>query len=154
MNKGTKIKWFFIGLGSGWIILAAGSFFLFNLFANQDDPFNGVKPDMGKSLHKFGRPARWQASHMWLGDSGFKAAAGPHRYEDEDDKEWDYYSIDVEKPDGDSFYVYFQRDFHISEIPDSLLGMKVQDIAEYDEKSRMVTFEIGEKTFTYELPNR
>jgi hypothetical protein len=91
---------------------------------------------------------------MRLGDTGFKAAAGPHRYQDEDDEDWDYYSIDVEKPDGDSFYVYFQRDFRISEIPESLLNMKVQDIATFDEESRVVTFDIGDNKFTYKLPNR
>ena len=153
MNKGTKAKWFFIGLSTGWTLLIIAGLVLFNL-VDQDDPFNGVRPDMGESLHEFGRESLWQSSHMRLGNSGFTASAGPVRYEDEDNTDWDYYSIDIEKSDGKASYVYFQRDFKTDEIPKSLLNMKVMDIAIFDEESRVVTFDIGDKKFTYTLPNR
>lgn len=153
MNKGTKAKWFFIGLISGWILPIIIGLTYYNLVVH-DDPFNGVRPDVGKSLHKFGKQAQWHSSKMLLGNSDFIASAGPIRYEGENSKEWDYYAIDVEKYDGEAFYVYFERNLQMSEVPDSLLDMKIQDIAEYNEESRIVTFEIGEKNFKYELPKR
>ena len=153
MNKGTKAKWFFIGLISGWILPIIIGLAYYNLVIH-DDPFNGVRPDMGESLGEFGRQSLWKSYHMRLGNSGFTAGAGPVRYLDENNEDWAYYSIDVQKPEEDASYVYFQRHLRISEVPDSLLDMKTRDIAEYNEESRVVTFDLGDKTFTYKLPYR
>ena len=43
-----------------------------------------------------GRPSLWDAQHKKLGDTGFTAAIGANIYQDEDNKEPDSYSIDVE----------------------------------------------------------
>ena len=154
----TKAKWFFIGLIVGWIPVIIASVVIFAWHSQMseigDDLFGGVTPDMGEDLHEFGRSAEWNATHMPLGNSGFKAAAGPNRYTDKPDQDWDHYSIDVEKPEGKSSYVYFQRDFRMDEIPRDLVDQKVQDIVSFDVESRVVTFDLGTRIKTYTLPNR
>jgi hypothetical protein len=156
MNRKSKAKWFFIGLAAGWvpIIIAAIVILAWVNRAERDDPFHGVRPDMGEDLHEFGRPATWNATHMQLGSTGFKAAAGPHRYTDKPDLDWDHYAIDIEKPDGKSSYVYFERNFRMDEIPRDLIEKTVRDIVTFDEESRVVTFDLGTRIETYKLPNR
>ncbi|MDD5705787.1 MAG: hypothetical protein PHR35_07660 [Kiritimatiellae bacterium] len=154
MERKSKAKWFFIGLAVGWapIFIAAIVILAWVNRPGHDDPFHGVRPDMGTSLHQFGRSSTWNATHMPLGATGFKAAAGPHRYTDEPDQDWDYYSIDVERPEGRSSYVFFQRDFRMDEIPKDLIHKNVQDIVTFDEPSRIVTFDLGTRKETYTLP--
>ena len=158
METKAKAKWFFIGLIAGWIpVVIAGVAFLAQLSPVSEmnqNPFSDITPDMGEELHEFGRSAEWNATHMPLGDSGFTAAAGPNRYTDKPDQDWDHYSVDVEKPEGKSSYVYFERDFRMNEIPRDLVDKKVQDIVTFDKESRVVTFDLGTKTETYTLPNR
>jgi len=171
MDKGQKTKWFLIGLLTGLItsIIAGNIAYTYLASINgkseinkasasgsgiKKDPFQGTRPDIGRRLHEFGRPALWSASHMPLGESKFIAAAGPSRYMDEDNDDWDYYTIDVEKESGKSSYVFFQRDFKINEIPPGLISEKVESIVTFNEKSRLVTFAIGEKTYKYKLPSR
>ena len=156
MAQKVKKKWIFIGLGAGLLLLIALGTVIVVLTNHEDlrAPFGGTTPDMGESLHEFGRPATWNVTHMTLGDIGFRAAAGPFKYTDEDNQDWDYYSIDIEKPEGKSSYVFFQRDLKMDKVPVELVDRKVQDIVTYDENSRLVTFTIGSNIYRYTLPNR
>lgn len=145
MNRKSKAKWFFISLAAGWapIIIAAIVVLAWVNRAGRDNPFCGVRPDMGESLHQFGRSSTWNATHMPLGTTGFKVAAGPHRYTDQPDQDWDHYSIDVERPEGRASYVFFQRYFQMDEALKDLIHKNVQDI---------VTFDLGTRKETYTLP--
>jgi hypothetical protein len=116
------------------------------------DPYGGAAQDIGPTLHEFGRPAIWNATHMPLGASGFTAAAGPGRYEDENNRGWDYYTIDIEKEQQRRSYVVFQRDFRMDDIPADLIHKKVDDLVEYNKESGLVVFHIGTNRFTYTLP--
>lgn len=155
MKGKSKAKWFFIGLAAGWVPIAVAAIVILLLVnhVGLDDPFHGVRPDMGERLHEFGRPATWEATHMQLGSTEFKAAAGPNRYTDKPNLDWDHYTIDVEKPEGESSYVYFERNFRMDEIPRALIKKNVRDIVTFDEKSRVVTFDLGSRIETYKLPN-
>lgn len=171
MEGKVRSKWFLSGLAVGCLLGTIVGLLVGIIILDQhsrttpivdglhntgvvDDPLNGIRPDIDESLHEFGRPATWIATHMALGDTGFKAAAGPSRYTDEDDQDWDYYSLDVEKPEGNSSYVYFQRDYKIVQIPKDVLDKTVKDIVTFDEASRVVTFTLGKRIETYTLPDR
>ena len=93
-------------------------------------------------------------THTPLGETGFRAYVGPSRYEDEDNEDWDYYSISVQKQHGKSSYVFFQRDFKMDEVPADIVGKKAESIVTYDKESRLVKFMIGSKTHSYTLPKR
>ncbi len=112
--------------------------------------------DVGDRLHEFGRPAIWDSTRIDLDETGFTAAAGPARYTDEDNEIWDYYSIDVEKPDSDGtvMSVYFSRDYKIDDIPPDLLKRDVAEIASYDKETNVVTFSIGPTNVRYKIPVR
>lgn len=155
MNGKSKAKLFFIGLAAGWIptVITAIAMLAWVNRAGLDDPFHGVRPDMGENLHEFGRPATWEATHMQLGSTRFKAAAGPNRYTDKPNLDWDHYTIDIEKSEGKSSYVHFERNFRMNEIPRALIEKNVRDIVTFDEESRVVTFDLGSKSETYKLPN-
>ena len=115
------------------------------------DPYGGVKPDIGKSLYEDGRPARWNFTSIPLGSTGFMASAGPYIYIDKDNQDWDYYTIDVKRPVGNTSYVFFKRDLNMNDIPAEVLNKTVEDIVEYDENLGIVTFVLGDKTYTYKL---
>lgn len=117
------------------------------------EPYGGIEPDIGKSLHKEGRPAEWNPTSMSLGSTGFTASAGPYMYTDEDNQDWDYYSIDVERPIGNSSYVFFERDMNINDIPAEIINKRVEDIVKFDENSGVVTFILGDQTYAYKLPD-
>jgi len=156
MNRKEKAKWFFMGLGAGWIpILVVAIFILVQVNrADRDDPFKGVRPDMGERVYQMWRPATGESTVMLLGSTAFMAVVGPSRYKDEDNRDWDYYTISVQKQDGDSSYVFFERQFKMNEIPVELIGKEAKDITTFDETSGVVTFLLGTSTHTYKLPNR
>ena len=107
---------------------------------------------MDEGLHEMGRPANWNETSAAIASTGFVASAGPSLYTDEENKEWDYYTIDIEYSYHDISYVFFARNFEIEEIASELLLADVETLFTYDEKSRTVTFEIGEITERYILP--
>lgn len=117
-----------------------------------EDPYLGVIPDTGKSLHEFGRPAIWEATRVPIPSTTFTAAAGPYRYEDEENEDWDYYSISIERPHEDGSYVFFRRDYEIDEIEKGLILENVSKLFSYNETTRTVTFVIGEIEESYTLP--
>lgn len=121
--------------------------------AGDDIPSGYLERDIGNRLHEFGRPAVWRSSHMELADTGYSAAVGPNRYTDENDQAWDFYSIDVERPDGSMRHVYFQRDFEITDLPREVIDKKVDELVTFNEDSRVGTFSIGSKVVTYRLPD-
>jgi hypothetical protein len=89
---------------------------------------------------------------MALADTGFIAHVGPVTYQDKGDREPDDYSIDVEKPEDGSSWVYFQRDLRLDELPDGFLKKPVGQIVSYDPASAKVVFTVGERRFEYQLP--
>ena len=158
INRKEKAKWFIAGLATGLSPLLILAIILLVVFhrANHDDPFKGVKPDLGETSHvrDFLRPSVGFPTSMPLGETGFRAYAGPSRFQDETNEDWDYYSISVQKQFGKASYVFFQREFKMNEIPADLVDRKVQDIVTFDEKSRVVTFTLGNRNQTYKLPYR
>jgi len=118
--------------------------------AGSTPPFS---TDTRNDLHEVGRPANWQATFKNLGDSGFRAAVGPVTYQDIPDRDPDYYSIDIERPDGGTSYVIFQQDFLIDDIHPDSINADATDVVQYDETIRTVTFIIGEETIRYVLPD-
>jgi hypothetical protein len=124
-----------------------------------DDPYMGVKPDVVR-MEDHSRPAKGHGSSIRLGNTEFVAGLDLFFYTDEDDKDWDYCTIEVSREIGDTYYVFFERQLDISDIPEEIIK-KAEDIiildkdprvVTFDEDSGMVTFTIGEKTFTYKLP--
>jgi hypothetical protein len=87
-----------------------------------------------------------------LGDSGFRAAIGPVTYQDVPDRDPDYYSIDIEWPGEDASQVVFQQDFPIEAVPHDSLNAEAKDIVRYDNKTRTVTFAVGNDEVSYVLP--
>ena len=130
----------------------------------ESDPYCGVKPDLGKRLHEFGRSATWYATHKNLENNRFEIAAGPTRYQDESNLEYDYYSIHVARKHGwiwhiinkgvleSSSYVLYQRDFEIEDIPKNIIHKRVEEIAEYNKSNKVVTFKLGNMHYKYKLP--
>jgi hypothetical protein len=113
----------------------------------------GLPFDLGPRLHEMGRPAIWNSQSMALGNTGFVAHVGPGVYEDKDNEEPDYYSMDVEMDDGGgAMLVYFQRDLRIDELPEGFLRKSIGDIVSYDPTTRSVSFSVGARRFEYHLP--
>ena len=110
------------------------------------------KPDYGEDLHVMGRPSLWDAQHKKLGNTGFTAAIGANVYQDEDNKDPDSYSIDVEFEQKDSSLVCFNRDFEISSLPKGFLDKDIDDVVSFDPARRKVTFAIGGEEYVYILP--
>jgi len=121
-----------------------------NLPAASSTPVAASPFDMGPRLHQDGRKSTWHPQRMSLGDSGFVADVGPVVYEG--DQKPDYYSIDVEKPDGGVLQVYFQRDLRIDEVPEGFVNKPIAEIVSYEAPTRKVSFTIGTQRFEYTLP--
>lgn len=98
------------------------------------------------------RPIRWESSSVQLGDSGYEAAVGPMMYQDMPDQGPDYYSIEVDQPDGDVSHVLYHEVFPISTIPIDVMSADAVDLVRYDEDTRTVIFDIGEEEYRYILP--
>ena len=108
--------------------------------------------DYGEKIHEKGRACLWESDRMELGLSRFTAAVGPNVYQDEDNREPDFYSIDVEFGHEDGSAVLFQRDLHISDLPDNFASLKASDVVKFDPRSRRVDFSIGDNKFSYTIP--
>jgi hypothetical protein len=136
MNKKSKIKWFFLGVFAGWLpIIAIAIFILIQAnLGDQHDPFDDIRPDMGEKVSEFLRPSTGISTIMPLGNTPFMATVGPSRYQDENDNDWDYYTISVQKKEGKSSYVFFERQFKIEDIPKELVNKTANEIASYDKK--------------------
>ena len=120
--------------------------------------------DIGPSLQQKDRSVFWKPQTLALGDSGFVAHVATCTYLDENDQRRDFSSIDVQHPRPDYFtigvqkqrdsawYVYFQRDLRIDEVPDDFVSKPIDDIVSYEPTNRKVSFTIGTRRFDYELP--
>ena len=73
-------------------------------------------------------------------------------YQDKQEKAPDYYSIDVEKPEGDGSYVYFQRDIRLEELPRNYVDKPIAEVVSYDLTTRTARFVVGDQKFEYRLP--
>ena len=156
MNRKSKATWFFIGLASGWmpIVVVTVVMLVWVDRTQEQDPFGGIRPDMGENIHKFGRPSTGTATVLPLGNGPFIATVGPSRYQDEDNDEWDFYTISVQKQQGKHSYVLFEREFRMADVPTGIVTKEARDIASLDKESQVVTFVIGRTTHTYKLPDR
>lgn len=129
------------------------------------DPYNGAKPEYGLSLHESGRPARWYAYRMFIDYARYEVVVGPSEYQDDSDVDWDYYSIYVAARHG---YIWnlinrgeFTRtssailkyDFRIDDIPESIVDCNGENVVEYNPESKVILFNLGNKSFTYALPS-
>ena len=114
------------------------------------DPYMGVKPDMG-TMWDEDRPAEGSCSYMPLGNTEFVASLSVFCYTDEDDKDWDYCTIEVSREIGDTYYVFFERQL---DMAGNMLPLREAGVVTFDEDSGIVTFKVGEKTFIYKLPER
>lgn len=112
--------------------------------------------DVGPRGHEFGRPARGTVSSIELGQTGFQATTGPSKYTDEEDEEWDFYSIEVQKPnaDGTVFDVYFSRQFEVDQLEAELLTRRAAELVGYDAETNTVTFNLGSIVEKYKIPGR
>ena len=90
---------------------------------------------------------------MKLGATRFRANIGPSAYQDEDNNDPDYYTIEVEYERNDkSSLVCYGRSFKLSDLPEGFIELGVKKVVQYDEATREVTFKIGKKLFEYTLP--
>jgi hypothetical protein len=105
-------------------------------------------PSIGPRLHQMRRAAVWKTAQLPLGQTGFVAFVGPSVYQDRANGTPDYYTIDVER-DGS---IRFLRDLSIAELPEGFLTKPIGEIVSFDEQSRLVTFQIGDRKFCYQLP--
>ena len=110
--------------------------------------------DMGEKVSEFLRPSTGISTIMPLGNTPFMATVGPSRYQDENDNDWDYYTISVQKKEGKSSYVFFERQFKIEDIPKELVNKTANEIASYDKKTGIVKFALGHKEYEYNLPKK
>jgi len=121
--------------------------------------------DIGSAFNKHNRPAAWESQEMDLGNTCFKAVVGPYIYQDENNQDPDYYSIEVEamqptRKDAnsdvysleESWLVYFKKDFKIQDLPENFAQKNIAEFVSYDKKARLVTFAIGNKQLVYRLP--
>ncbi len=112
---------------------------------------NGVKENTGgPEVQPTVRVSLWDCQSEPLGSSGYIAQVGAVYPEDSKNVP-SHYSIDVEKADGNGSKVYFRRDFRIADVPAGILNMKISQIVSYDERSRTVTFQVGNRREGYRL---
>ena len=156
MDRKATTTWFLIGIYTGVAALLGPAFAVFLLVnpVQRDNPYGGVKPNTSLVVQGTGRPSSWFSTQMALGNSGFTASAGPGRYRDENDQEWDFYAIEIQKPEGGVSYVFFERRLRMSEVPAELVDKTVNDIVSFDEESGVVTFTLGSDTHTCTLASR
>ena len=97
------------------------------------------------------RSSQWQTTQVDLKETGFSASVGPVHYTDEDNEDWDYYAIEVEKRiDARTSRTYFRRELPLAAVPTDI--SHAEQVVHYDDDTRTVTFSIGELVYTYTLP--
>ncbi len=108
--------------------------------------------DYGEKIHEMGRSCLWESDRIELGLSRFTAAVGPNVYQDEDNEEPDFYTVDVEFGHEEGSTVLFERNLHISDLPDNFASLKATEVITFDRKTRRVDFRIGDNKFSYTIP--
>src|SRR5438874_1171301 len=111
------------------------------------------QPDIGPSVHEFGRPSTGYVEPLPLGDTVDQATLLVSHYTDKADQKPDFVSIEVQKKHDHGYMVYFERQFPANEVPANILTAKTKDVATFDQKRGIVRFQIGPKTFQYTLPS-
>ncbi len=149
------------------VIIIASSFFVHRLkfgpyHSVKNDPYAEVGTDTDRpyDCSSENRPSEGHYSSIPLGNTEFRAGMSLFMYTDEDNKEWDYCTVDVESEvEEGSWRVFYVRHIDIGDVPEETIKlledhtMPPKAVA-FDEDSGVVTFQVGEKTFTYQLPGR
>ncbi len=141
------------------------SFVMLFLTGCNDDPYNGIVPEYGPSLHESGRPAIWHAYRTFIDCARYEVVVGPSEYQDDTDDNWDYYSIYVAARHG---YIWnlinrgeFVRtssailkcDFRIDDLPEYIVEQNGENVVDYDPENKTIWFNLGSKSFSYSLPS-
>lgn len=99
-------------------------------------------------------PGKWiKVQKMRLVGTPFTAKIGPLISHESGGLKPDYYRIHVQVVRSDGVQdIYFQREIPILLIPKGLEEKKIQDVVSYNPLSRVVTFNIGDTKYHYNLP--
>jgi len=115
--------------------------------------------DYGERMHELGRPAVGKPTYIYLGETCFQASVGASTYQDEENTDPDYYTIQVlieatdrDRPGGSIVMAIFERQFHISNVPKSILSKTAKEVTAYDPAAMEVSFTIGENVYKYKHP--
>jgi len=98
----------------------------------------------------FGTPAEWRPTRIDL-TNGYVANVGPYFYQDETNDIPDYYSIDIEKREGNAWPVYFSVDMPLDWVSSNKLTASAKEIVSFNPQTGIVIFDVGTTSFTYRL---
>jgi len=126
--------------------------------------------DIGDSLHPTGKPATGVGRQLYLGKTCILASISTTVYTAPEDQLNNHYTISIQVPQADSrcvgeakpnfcnnnpisYLVIFSRDFRAEEVGQSFRQKRMEDIINFDEKTKLVVFEVGSKKYEYQLSN-
>lgn len=105
------------------------------------------------SINKiFDRIIEWKPTRMNLEIKKCIATAGPCFFENSNN-EFAYYSISIEyKIKSGITHILFLRDIPISKVSKETIKKHVKDIVSFNNKTRVVHFDLGKSSYKYKIP--
>ena len=95
--------------------------------------------------------AMWENSKIKLEGTSYTAGAGPYYFTDQNNKDYDYYCIDIEKPFPGGADVIAELNIPLSYVSKEVVKKKAEEIITFDKANKTVSFNLGNGTFIYKL---
>ena len=112
-----------------------------------------LKPDYGPTLLNKERECHPQWERTEIADTGFYAFVAANTYRDEEDNVPDVLQIRVTYKEAEREYVYcYTREFALNKIPEGSWSTDLSTILDYNERTRAVSFQVGNESYQYVLP--
>jgi hypothetical protein len=96
--------------------------------------------------------AVWHTKSMAIADTGYTAFVGPWVYEGEKDRSPDRYSLSVEVPIPNGSRPLYHIDLRADVLPLGFVDKPIEDIVVYDPKTRLISFNVGDRLYGFRLP--
>jgi hypothetical protein len=112
--------------------------------------------DNGPAIRLSDHTVQSQPDSMNLSMTGFKASVDFCTYPEPKHQKMNFVNLEITlpRPYDNGWILCFSREILTSFLPQSVLSAKAKDIICFDEASRLVTFTLGEKKYTYTLPTQ
>lgn len=134
------------------------------------DRIPGSAIDYGELLYPPDKQGANISHQIYLGETCFEASIMMSEYEAPEDQVYNHYTIEVTVPHLDSrcaigseldickqnpiaYTVIFQRELRPEDVGQHFRNKRMEDVVTFDEKTKVVRFNAGSKTYEYQLPN-
>lgn len=93
----------------------------------------------------------WIYDYIRIPGTNLTAGLGPWKNSDDKEDNFECYAIDIEKDTANGNKVITQKIFDLKHVSDEALTKSAKDLISYDQQNKVVTFDLGNSIFKYQI---